>query len=254
MTLTALQNDVAMYLGIHPFDGDGNHAKGDGIYFTDRAQAHGTEVWQAAVAEAQRNLHAVAPKMAAEVLTLAGHPATPDFPTNAPAVASSGFTFTMQEAALLTDSMPSVQEAKFKAAAKSLDAEFLGALNEWEQLTKDLALMSQREKELRQRIFDACFDDPKEGTNKKPLKGGYVLNAQYKLNRTIDAAQLPAVRELLEKENVSFDSVFKFKPDLVTSGYKALTGNAKTVVDMALTIKPGLPTLEIVLPKKAVKA
>lgn len=160
---------------------------------------------------------------------------------------------TMQEARDLTDSFPSVQEAARREAAQRLAPEFLGELQAWEKLSEELALMTAREKEMRQRIFDACFVNPKEGTNKFDLHAGYQLSAQYKLNRTIDKAALPVVEEMLKEHQLDINDYVRFKPELETKAYKALSSDKQKILDLAITAKPGLPSLEIVLPKRGKK-
>lgn len=133
------------------------------------------------------------------------------------------------------------------------EAQFMQALLEWDQVKKDAALLAQREMELRMFVFKAGFKDPKEGTNKRPLAGGYVLNAVHKINRTIDRAALPTMNELLTEKGVSPDSIIQYKPELSVSGYKAQSDEVRAIVDMAIVAKPGTPSLEIVLPKRAAK-
>lgn len=133
------------------------------------------------------------------------------------------------------------------------EAQFMQALLDWDQVKKDAALLAQREMELRMFVFKAGFKDPKEGTNKRPLSGGYVLNAVHKINRTIDRAALPTMNELLTEKGVSPDRIIQYKPELSVSGYKAQSDEVRAIVDMAIVAKPGAPSLEIVLPKRAAK-
>lgn len=133
------------------------------------------------------------------------------------------------------------------------EARFMETLVEWNKVKEDAALLAQREMELRQFIFKAAFKDPKEGTNKRPLAGGYVLNGVHKINRSIDRASLAAMTELLIEKGVSPDLIIQYKPELSVSGYKAQSDEVRAIIDMAIVAKPGAPSLEIVLPKRAAK-
>lgn len=159
----------------------------------------------------------------------------------------------MEEAADLSECYPSVQEAKRREAAQRLAPEFLDELQEWQKLSEDLALMTAREKEMRQRIFDAAFPKPTEGTNKFDLAGGYQLSASYKINRTIDKAVLSTVEEMLKEQGLDINDYIRFKPELETKAYKTMSSDKQKILDLAITAKPGLPSLEIVLPKRGKK-
>lgn len=123
-------------------------------------------------------------------------------------------------------------------------------LNEWYTIQQQLVELTGREKELRSKIFKAKFPNPKEGTNKFALSAGWILNATHVINRSVDQASLLAQREELDKAKVPFDLIFKYKPELVKSAYNHLTDEQKKVVDACLIIKPGMPQLEIKLPKR----
>jgi len=123
-------------------------------------------------------------------------------------------------------------------------------LNEWYNVQQQIIPLLAREKELREKIFKAKFPNPKEGTNKFALNAGWILNAKHVINRSVDQASLLANREELDKAKVPFDLIFKYKPELVKSAYNHLTDEQKKVVDTCLIIKPGMPQMEIVLPKR----
>jgi serine protease inhibitor len=123
-------------------------------------------------------------------------------------------------------------------------------LNEWFTLQTTIADLSAREKELRGKIFAAKFPNPKEGTNKFALSEGWVLNGQHIINRKVDLASLKNHEEDLAAAKVPTDLIFKYVPELVKSAYNHLTDEQKKVVDACLIIKPGMPQLEIKLPKR----
>lgn len=123
-------------------------------------------------------------------------------------------------------------------------------LNEWFTLQNTIADLSTREKELRAKIFASKFPNPKEGTNKFALSEGWVLNGQYIINRKVDIASLKNHEEDLANAKVPTDLIFKYVPELVKSAYNHLSDEQKKIVDACLIIKPGMPQLEIKLPKR----
>ena len=80
-----------------------------------------------------------------------------------------------------------------------------------------------KEQELRKKVFDAFYPEPKEGTNTVDLAEGWVLKGVYKLDRKIDEAALPAVAEQLRAMGINADTLVKWSPDLKTATYKELT-------------------------------
>lgn len=123
-------------------------------------------------------------------------------------------------------------------------------LNEWYKVQQEIIPLVAREKELREKIFKAKFPSPKEGTNKFALSAGWILNATHVINRKVDQASLLAQREALDAAKVPTDLIFKYTPELVKSAYNHLSDEQKKVVDACLIIKPGMPQLEIKLPKR----
>lgn len=123
-------------------------------------------------------------------------------------------------------------------------------LEEWYTMQKQMAELKGRELVLRNKIFGALFTAPREGTNKVPLSEGWVLKAQYVLNRTVDIAGFTSMREELEAAGVPCDQIIKYKPELNVTVYRTMTAEQLNLVDRILTIKPGTPQLEIVLPKR----
>jgi hypothetical protein len=126
-------------------------------------------------------------------------------------------------------------------------------LPKWFELSKLLARVKKEEMELRKQIFKEAFPDPKEGTNNHNLPDNYVLKGKYSLNRSIDQGAFDAIKEKLREMNVNPDTLVRYKPELALSVYKALKDDEKALFEQCLTIKPGSPSLEIVLPKKAAK-
>ena len=139
-----------------------------------------------------------------------------------------------------------------KTDAQELNGNFIAALSELENLNQQIAVLKEKEMTLRKEIFAACFDDPKEGTNTFKLLNGYVVKFNHKIDRKLDMASLPTVRELLAEAGVNQDDLIRMKPELSVTAYKKLPDEHRRIMDMAVTSKPGAPSYEIVLPKRGV--
>lgn len=133
-----------------------------------------------------------------------------------------------------------------KAPSKTL----LKKLEQWHEVRAKAAEFANKEKELRLEIFGLAFPKPEEGSkyNKLELGDGYVLQGDYKINRTIDVAALDEVKKKMDP--VAFNRAFRYVPDLIKSGFKDLSDDQKQIASIAIVAKPGTPALEIVLPKK----
>lgn len=123
-------------------------------------------------------------------------------------------------------------------------------LAEWYKMAQDLRNLKAKESLLRKKIFGSAFPDPKEGTNSYDLPDGYVLKGQHVLNRDIDIGALDALKPKLREEGMNPDNLVKYKPELKKAEYNKLTEEQKKLFDQCLIIKPGSPSLEIVLPAK----
>lgn len=126
-------------------------------------------------------------------------------------------------------------------------------LEQWYAIQNELKALKATEMLLRQKIFKGYFTEPKEGTNTAPLAHGWVLKGTYVLNRDVDLATMGAMKEQFIAAGVSTDTLVQFKPSLVVKEYRTLTEEQRHLFDRALIIKPGAPSLEIMLPAKAKK-
>lgn len=122
----------------------------------------------------------------------------------------------------------------------------------WYEMSKTLKELKVSEILLRKKIFTSAFPNPEEGSNDFKLEDGWVLKGKFGLTRTIDEGAFNALREKLQQVNVNPDSLVQFKLTLVKSKYNKLTTEEQLLFDQCLVIKPATPSLEIVLPKKAV--
>lgn len=120
-------------------------------------------------------------------------------------------------------------------------------LRKWTEAKESSAYWKDREAALRKEVFSTFFEEPKEGVNKLELEGGWTLKADYKYNRTVDKAALPAVLEQLDKGIT--DRLIKYKPELSITEYKRLTEDQRVILAEAITEKPGSPSITIIPPK-----
>lgn len=129
------------------------------------------------------------------------------------------------------------------------DPTFLEKLRVWTESVAAVAAAQATERRLRQEVFAAAFPTPKEGTNNAELPGNWKLTAKLPINRSIDLALLPAAFAQIRGMGVNPDPVVKYNPEVVMKEYKALPPEARLIFDTALTIKPGMPQMELVAPK-----
>ena len=134
-----------------------------------------------------------------------------------------------------------------------LDNKFYEKLNAWQAVIatiKTMAPLLEQEKAMRIELFGDAFPAPKEGTNNLDLMDGWKLKGNYKIDRKLDEAVLETVMAAVRGMGVNPDPCIERKPSLALKAYKALPVEAQKLFDTALTIKPALPTIEIVPPSK----
>ncbi len=127
-------------------------------------------------------------------------------------------------------------------------------LKQWNEAVAKVELVAKPEiadeMRLRKLVMAEFFPDAKEGVNSRDMGMGWVLKGTLKIERKLDEAALPAVKESLRAIGVNADTLVRYKPELETKVYKALSEQAQKVFDAALTIKPGSPTMELLAPKE----
>lgn len=129
------------------------------------------------------------------------------------------------------------------------DLQFLTDLQDWSICKAQLAVLKNREADLRKKLFNVAFPSPVEGTNRIELPHGWKLKGTYKIQRDVDEATLDSMRAKIVEANVVVDEVVNWKPSLSGTAYKNLTAEQKLVFDRCLIIKPGSPTLDLEPPK-----
>lgn len=131
--------------------------------------------------------------------------------------------------------------------------ERMALLRDWNTAVAQVAACKPiitQEQELRKAVMAEFFPVPKEGVNSLDMGQGWTLKGIYKIDRKVDEAALPAVKEKLRELGVNADTLIKYKPEVAITIYKALPEQARLIFDTALTIKPGSPTLELIPPKE----
>ena len=129
----------------------------------------------------------------------------------------------------------------------------MATLAEWYRTKEQLDLIKAKEALLRPVIFKHFFPNPKEGSNNFTLPDGYILNATHAINRSVDEAALTALQPKFQELHLNADVLIKRKPELAITEYRKLTAEELLVVDQALIIKPGIPTLAIKAPSTRAK-
>lgn len=124
-------------------------------------------------------------------------------------------------------------------------------LQTWYVMQEQLRKLKDQETALRKRIFKTYFPTPVEGTNKFDLPYQYVLKGTYPIDRKVDAPVLKANAEVFTEKLIRVDLLVEWEPKLSVSQYRKLTEEQTAVFDRCLIVKPGSPSLEIVLPAKA---
>ena len=128
---------------------------------------------------------------------------------------------------------------------------YLRMLDAWEQICLLQAQIKEAELNMRLRLFQGAFANPKEGTNTHMLPDGRAIKGQFKVNRYIDEAALPATLAALREMGVAnTDALVRYKPELAKSEWNTLSEEAKLTFSPAVIATPGTPSLEVVIPKK----
>lgn len=130
---------------------------------------------------------------------------------------------------------------------------------EWYKIQEQLSALKATEAMLRSRLAKHFFPDPTEGStgNKYPLNDGTgaILQMDHKLNRKVLEPELDAYKAAAKEEGANlpklpWNKLIKYTPELVTAEYRKLTEEERKACDTVLNIKPGMPELKVVIPKR----
>jgi hypothetical protein len=123
---------------------------------------------------------------------------------------------------------------------------YMQILAEWIDDKQKLAFYKEREKQNRLLLFAGTFPNPKEGTQKHKLPDGRTIKAQYRINRKIDEAALPATLAKMRELGVAnADALVNFKPTLAKREWNTLSEDNKLQFSPAVIATPGTPTLDL---------
>jgi hypothetical protein len=140
-----------------------------------------------------------------------------------------------------------------EAAVALAQAERNKALLEWQEAAKTLEAAKVDEMDKRLKAFGLCFLNPKEGTNTLTLGNGYELKAEYKFNYNLDKEKVDEALDKIEKTGNEgafiAERLVTWSPNLSITEYRKLDKQYADLINPALTIKPGTPSLKIVPPK-----
>lgn len=130
-------------------------------------------------------------------------------------------------------------------------------IDEWWKAKQQLDKWKGVEAMARRRIFGDFFPTPVEGTNTHILENEWQLKGIRNITRDVDSGaltvfmqpmEIDGVRQnfnIFEQHNINTAKVFRYKPELVLGEYRDLTDEQKQIVDQVLTIKDGMPGLEV---------
>lgn len=153
-----------------------------------------------------------------------------------------------------------------KVQQVSLSPELSAKLQAWNQAAASLAVVKEQEFALRQElVLQAGFDLTKlEGTQTIDIGNGWRLKAEKGQNYVLTnkggetERLLAAIATDLQRPDIA-TSLVEWKPDMKKKMYKELVPLAETnpkvkeALAIALTVKPGAPTLELIPPEEEKK-
>lgn len=159
---------------------------------------------------------------------------------------------------------PAAQPA-YTAETARLLVQYNGDVNalmvEWGKAQEAVVQAVDYERALRKAIFEIKFPKPKEGTQRIELGNGYNLKATFPYTYTLDKDRtektIEDIAKFGQRAAVIADRLVGWKPELSIKEYRLLQAEnlsdedkaIKKLIDAVLTVKPGMPQLEIEAPK-----
>ncbi len=134
---------------------------------------------------------------------------------------------------------------------KSVIVDKATLLAEWWGLQQQMAKIKGREMSLRKELFAYYFPTPKQGTNRTDIGNGFNLEANYKIDVSMD---FEAFKLLCEAEGeaagVYYTDVVEYKPQFELTNFKSLSEDKQDFIEPVLTRKPATPSMKIVKQKE----
>lgn len=129
--------------------------------------------------------------------------------------------------------------------------ELQSSLSEWQSLTQWLSQAKEKEMTLRLKLANHFFADKLQPNGALPEgtmnleQDGFKIKVVGKMNRTVLEEVRAAAMEEAKLTVEEAKDIFKLKAELSISAYKALSEEKKKIIDKAIVVKSGSPTLEI---------
>ena len=121
---------------------------------------------------------------------------------------------------------------------------------EWYALSNRISELKAIELELRSEICESLFRVRKEGTNTVALKDGYVIKCKQTYTRSIDDSVLSQILPDLIERDLDIQEIVDYKPSLKTASYRKMNETTQLIFDQCLTMRPSMPSIEVVKPKR----
>lgn len=120
-------------------------------------------------------------------------------------------------------------------------------LQKWFQQQQQLTVLKTAEVLERKRMAGFYFPQPREGSNRLDLGGGYDLKLDFAYSRNVDEAALDAAKAAdFRKLHIDKEDLFPLKPTLNLKAYRKLSDAQRAFVDELLDTKEATPQLHIV--------
>jgi hypothetical protein len=129
-----------------------------------------------------------------------------------------------------------------------MNADIHSLITRWEHASTALRIAIALELDARAALTAVAFTNPTEGVNNQPLGDGRILQGTFKRYYNLDNKRVEDALKLLPKSVAA--GLVSWDAKLKVGAYKALEPAHRAVVNEVLTITPGRPALEVVLPKE----
>ena len=129
---------------------------------------------------------------------------------------------------------------------KSQENSFTAYVHKWNSIQAQIKELKEKEITMRKAIFDHVFKFPEEGANKAHIDD-LELKATVPYNYALDAdVHSQEFSKMLDDHSIDHEKLIKTKASISKSHYKKLSASQQEAIADYVTIKPGLPSLEIV--------
>lgn len=120
-------------------------------------------------------------------------------------------------------------------------------LQRWYTTKLELSELKTSEVLERKDLAGYYFPNPREGTNRLELGGGFHLKMTFPINRKVDEDAFNAVKvKDIKRLKLPMDDLFIMKPTLSLSAYRELDDEQRAFIDELLDSDDGTPSMDIV--------